>query len=234
MKVDLYYVTDIYCLWCYGFRRTIDRIATEYADRIELRLVNGCMIPQEMPLGEFFGRFPDPIGLHQSVTERSGQAFGEPYLEHIRNHATSKRKLNSLVPARAMAVMHMLGVTDSLAVSSQMQRAHYDDGLDLLLPESYRALDCMKTIDFEQFKSLLVDKATLSTVLKGVRWVNDIGVQGFPALLLKQSETRYKMIARGFMPYEGVKAGLDAALGSLLDVAATTGLACQLDGTGCQ
>ena len=89
---------------------------------------------------------------------------------------------------------------------------------------------CLKGADPEQ----LVDKATLSTVLNGVRWVSDVGVQGFPALLVKQSETRYKMIARGFMPYEGVKAGLDAALGSLLDVAATTGLACQLDGTGCQ
>jgi putative protein-disulfide isomerase len=234
MKVDLYYVADIYCLWCYGFSRTIDRIATEYADRVELRLINGCMIPQEMPLGEFFGRFPDPIGLHQRVTEMSGQAFGEPYLEHIRNHATSKRKLNSLVPARAMAATHMLSVTDSLAVSSEMQRAHYDDGLDLFLPESYRALNCMKTIDFEQFKTLLVDKTTLSTALKGVRWLNDVGVKGFPALLLKQSETRYKMIARGFTPYEGVKAGLDAALGSLLDVATTTGVACQTDGTGCQ
>lgn len=230
MKLNLYYVTDVYCVWCYGFRKTIDRIASEYADRVELQIVNGCMISQEVSLGEFFGRFPDPLAIHQRVSDTSGEVFGEPYLEHIRAYTTSKRKLNSLAPARAVAAMHKLGVTNKISIYSQILSAYYKDGIDLLSPENYLRLDCMKAVDFKQFESLLTDRATFSAVSRDLAWVNQLGVQGFPALLLEQTDTHYETIARGFMRYEAVQKGLDAALRSL-PLATAAGVRCSVDRT---
>lgn len=233
MKAELVYVTDVYCLWCYGFSETLNRIAAEYADRAELRVVNGGMIPEDMSLEAFFGRFPDPIGLHQHVTDMSGQKFGTPYLDQISNLSVSTRTLNSFNPARAMAALIMLGVEDTLKLASELKLAHYNRGLDLSDPESYRNLDSMKSVDFDTFQKLFADRSTFTAAAEGFQWASEVGIEGFPALLLKHTDTQYLMLAHGFMPYQALKQGLDHSLKSMFGVGEGTGLSCRLDGTDC-
>lgn len=59
MKAKLLYVTDPYCVWCYGFSRVVARAARDYADRIDARIINGGMIPSDTTFSTMFGRFPD-------------------------------------------------------------------------------------------------------------------------------------------------------------------------------
>lgn len=233
MKAELIYVTDVYCLWCYGFAATVHRIANDYADTIDLRLVNGGMIPEDMPLKTFFGRFPDPVGLHKRVTQTSQQQFGAAYLDQIRNLSSSQRNLNFFIPARAMAAFKILGVSDCLKLASELQQAHYEMGQDLSDPETYRDMECAKSVDFARFKTLFADSATLKAAVEDFQWVNLIGIGGFPALILKRTESECVMIARGYMPYDAVKSALDSALASVLDGERNTGPTCQLDGTAC-
>ncbi|MGC1503505.1 MAG: DsbA family protein [Sulfitobacter sp.] len=235
MKPELFYITDAYCIWCYGFSNTIGQLAKEHAETLDIRVVNGGMIPSNMPLGDMFGRFPDPVALHQHVTVTSGQAFGKSYLNEIKNYRTSKRILNSSTPARAMTAFKLLGVKDELGLADAIQSSYYRDGHDLQNIASYQPIAALFKIDFAAFTEKFNGPEAAQGVVRDRQLVEQLGVQGFPALLLRTADNRFAQIARGFMPFDGVKANLDPALATHFPSDATNvdGQICGLDGEGC-
>lgn len=235
MKAELIYVTDAYCIWCYGFEKAIDQLAKEYAATVNIRVVNGGMIPSNLPLVDMFSRFPDPVALHQHVTFTSGQAFGKRYLKEIKGYRTSKRVLNSSTPARAMTAFKLLGVQDELGLASAIQRKYYLDGDDLQDVASYQSIAEHFGIDFGAFRKEFNTPAAKQGVTEDRRFVEKLGVQGFPAVLLRTQDNRFTPIARGFMPIKGIKANLDTALAQHFPDAGAEmdGKMCGLDGNGC-
>lgn len=235
MKPELFYITDAYCIWCFGFGQTIDRLAKDHADTVDIRVVNGGMIPADMPLGDMFGRFPDPMALHQHVTVTSGQAFGDRYLEEIKNYRTSKRILNSSTPARALVAFNQLGVKDELGLASMIQNNYYLEGDDLQDVNSYQSVAAHFDIDFATFTEQFNAPAALQGVSQDRQLVEQLGVQGFPALLLRTADNRFAAIARGFMPFDATNANLETALAKHFPIATADmdGQMCGLDGEGC-
>ena len=233
MQSELIYVGDTYCLWCYAFSESLNRIATEYSDRLRVRVVHGGMIPENRTLRAFFGRFPDPTGLHEQVSAASGAIFGEPYLYQIRNFKASKRIFNSLNPASAIEVLKSLGANDVLAIYSKIYEAHYVHGLDLNDFASYIDVAKAVGVEFNDFKERFRNPASQEPVIDDLLWVHKMGISGFPALLLKRSDNHYKMVARGFMPYPALKQEVEAAIGEQA-VVSMAERACDIGGgSGC-
>lgn len=233
MPARLLYITDTYCIWCFGFGAALARLKGEMAGEIEIDVINGGMIPEDTALSAMFGRFPDPLGLHAHVTDMSGQAFGGSYLEEIRNHRMSRRILNSATPARAMHAIARLSGRDPLDVSGAIHRIYYGENRDLQDFESYRALTDLYGIDFAAFEALVRDEATLRAVDEERRFVQAAGISGFPALLLHTADDKWVLLARGFLPYEKLAIGVRDAIRTYAPVADEEGKVCALDGAGC-
>ncbi|MBV1889154.1 MAG: DsbA family protein [Proteobacteria bacterium] len=235
MKAELLYVTDAYCIWCHGFGKTINQLAHEFASTINVRVVNGGMIPSNLPLADMFSRFPDPMALHRQVTETSGQEFGKRYLSEIKRYKASRWILNSSTPARALAAFKLLGVKGDLSLTSAIQRRYYIDGCDLQDVATYQSIAADFGIDFATFKKQFAGREAAQAVKQDRQLVEQLGIQGFPALLLRVDDNSFTPIARGFMPFTGVKANLETALARHFPAATADidGQMCGLDGEGC-
>jgi putative protein-disulfide isomerase len=213
MKKELIYITDAYCLWCFGFSKAISEIAKTHADDINIRVLNGGMIPSDLPLRTMFSRFPDPIGLHKRVEQMADVRFGSSYLDEIKNFNNSRRILNSTYPAMAMLTFKHLGVKAELTLAHAIQHAYYINNKDLQRVETYKSIAHKFGIEFTQFKSQFAHTARLkSGVATEKKWVSQLGIQGFPALLLRKDENRFASIANGFLSFDDLKFNLDRAL----------------------
>ena len=162
MKPTLLYITDIYCCWCYGFSSTIRRIANDFGDRLDIQIVNGGMVPHDLPLQNLFASFSDPLALHARVSAMSGQVFGEAYLSHLRALQRSERVVNSLIPARAMHAFKALGNVHEMRIATEIQDAYYRDGLDLNQTSTYEHMASMLNVDVQSFAQAFNDPATIA------------------------------------------------------------------------
>ena len=233
MKAQFLYITDPYCIWCYGFSGVIGKIAADYADRLDIQVINGGMIPTDTPLPAMFGRFPDPMGMHERVTQLSGQEFGADYLNEIRHLQTSKHVLNSTMPARAMIAFQRLGVSNGVAIASEIQRTYYADNKDLQDIQTYEPMAAHFGIDFAAFRQLMDSPDIALGVMDERRMVQEMGIQGFPALLMRLDNGKLALLARGFMPFEDTKTNLDEALRRYASMPEPSGQMCGIDGKGC-
>jgi putative protein-disulfide isomerase len=204
MKTQLYYITDTYCCWCFGFSATMDRIAKEYSDELDINVVNGGMIPNNCSLYSFFSRFPDPVGLHQHISVTSGQQFGVAYLNLLRNLKESNRTLNSNLPAKAIIAFISLGV-DALSAAKEIQNTHYIKGVDLQKISSYKPIAKRLNCSLDEFSNALAAPETNDRLKKDLELVRKLRVQGFPAIIIKNSDDSFNIVSNGFLPYEKLK-----------------------------
>lgn len=211
MKHQVYYITDTYCCWCFGFSKTINAIEKNYANKVQVNVLNGVMIPQDMSLYDFFNRFPDPIKLHSHISEKSGQNFGASYLNLIRHLKSSNRVLNSTVPAKAMIAFKQLGVSE-LTATTKIQEAHYSDGIDIQRIESYEEISKEMGVPFDKFKTSYHDSSCTIELNNELAMIRKLGISGFPAVLIKTKENNLKVISNGFVSYDDLKNNLDRAL----------------------
>ena len=233
MKSKLLYITDAYCCWCYGFSKTMTMVSREFGDRLNIRVVNGGMVPRDLPLQALFSSFPDPLALHTRISSLSGQAFGHAYLDHLRALSRSTRVVNSLVPARAMQAMKSLTDAGELQIFTEFQHAYYRDGLDLTEMSTYRHVASVLMVDENAFERAFIDPASQAAVEAELTLVKRLGVRGFAALLL-QDESGYTAVARGYTDFNEVRKVLDSVFSEQAAAAAVGGSnSCNIDGSGC-
>lgn len=233
MKSKLLYVTDAYCCWCYGFSNTMAMVSQKFGDRLDIQVVNGGMIPRDLPLQALFSSFPDPVALHTRISSMSGQVFGQAYLDHLRALSRSSRVVNSLVPARAMQAMKSLTDASDLQIFTEFQHAYYRDGMDLTSMSTYRHLASVLNVAPDAFE-LAYEKKESDIAVKGeLALAKQLGVRGFPALLL-QDGSEYTAVANGFTEFEAVKNVLDRIFSEQAHAGtAAISNSCSIDGSGC-
>ena len=233
MKSKLLYVTDAYCCWCYGFSKTMAMVSLEFGDRLDIQVVNGVMIPRDLPLQALFSSFADPVALHARISSMSGQVFGEAYLDHLRTLSRSRRLVNSLVPARAMQAMKSLSDASELQIFTEFQHVYYRDGMDLTSMSTYRHLASVLNVEADAFELAYEEKESAIAVKGELALVKQLGVRGFPALLL-QDGSEYIAVANGLTEFKAVKNILDRIFSEQAHArTAATSNSCNIDGSDC-
>ncbi|MBP2562564.1 putative protein-disulfide isomerase [Neorhizobium galegae] len=235
MTAELLYFSDPYCIWCFGFGPSIEKISREYQASFRTRVISGGMIPQDMMLREFFGRFPDPVALHERVSTTAGRDFGSAYMDKIKGYKSSNRILNSTTPSRAMAAFRSLGVSDDIALAGAIHDSYYIDGKDLQNTQTYRPIAERFGVEYDKWVKEFGSHSAHQSVFEDYKLTETLGVQGFPGVLLKTAERRYVMIARGFMPYKNLKDSVAAAADHfpVPNETGAAGVACSLDKSHC-
>lgn len=211
MKPVLIYCYDAYCGWCYGFSAVMKKLNAEYASAMEIEVLSGGMVLPEKPvhISATAGYIQQA---YKTVEAYSGIEFGSDYLWHINNPDLSDWFPNSEKPAIAMCVFKEYYPDRQVEFAADLQIALHYEGRDLTDDAAYEHLLEKYSIQPEAFYSKLKSEEYKEKAHYEFALCKQLQATGFPYLLVQTSETKFHLVARGYTPFEYLKARIDAVL----------------------
>lgn len=204
---ELLYISDPLCGWCYGMSPVIQRVQQQLAGRVEVSVLCGGMVTGEQvgPIGE---DWPYIAGALEQVEQVTGVAFGAAFRERGQEGSYVQ---NSEPPCRAIHAFRQLRQEHTAAFAHDVQRAYFHDGADLNDFATYEPLAAAYGLEPAEFRQQLARPEIIRGTQLEFAAVGKIGVQGFPTTILRVGNQGY-VLARGFQPFETLRADLEEAL----------------------
>jgi putative protein-disulfide isomerase len=202
-KPILIYCYDAYCGWCYGFSKVIRAIEREFSSKLQIEVLSGGMISADKPM---------PVRTvasyiataYKQVETSTGCRFGNDFLWHIMNPDDSDWIMHSEKAAIALCIIKQLMPERSLEFAADLQYALNFEGRDLTDNEAYRHLTAKYNIPDQVFYEALKDERFRQMAMQEFELVKQLGISGFPALLLQMPGDKTYWIANGYTHYEQV------------------------------
>jgi putative protein-disulfide isomerase len=192
MDLELVYVGDPMCSWCWGFAPVLDRIRDVYD--VPLRVVVGGLRPGP-EAEELDDRLAEILGHHwEQVEAASGQPFAAAFLER-----RDGWHYDTEVPAIAVVTMRQLDESQTLPFHSRLQRAFYAEGIDITDPAAYPDLIAGFEVDADKFTQLLASDDSRTRAWADFAEARSLGVAGFPTLLVRDGQ-EWTIATRGYVP----------------------------------
>ena len=170
------------CSWCWGFSKTWSAIKSSLSDEISIQYVMGGLAPDSNePMTD---EMRDYIQTMWRKIERSvpGTKFNYDFWTNC-----SPRR--STYPAcRAVIAIRKQNPSLEEQMINSIQHAYYIDAKNPSDDSTLIGLASKLDIDIEQFKKTLNDNETQSLLLKDISIAKQLGAQGFPSLLYKDSK----------------------------------------------
>ncbi|MCR5883101.1 DsbA family protein [Rhizobacter sp. J219] len=206
--MNLIYVVDPMCSWCYGFARTMDELLAapgEFAP-LQLALVMGGLRPfTTEPITP--ERANELAGHWHHVAEASGQPFAQA--PHTALHLPGF-VYDTEPAARAVVTVRAHWPKVVWRYLKAVQHAFYAEGKNVVQPEVLadvaEALGIARADFARAFASDEMREATKGDFAITQQW----GIRGFPALIAEHGDHLH-LVAQGFMPVEALRERLTAA-----------------------
>ena len=211
MKPTLFYCYDAYCGWCYGFSPVIKQIAATYNTQLNIEVLSGGMIVPENPvhIGVTAGFIQKA---YPTVEEYTGVKFGADYLWHVENPDLSDWYPNSEMSAIALCIFKEIYPEKQVEFAADLQYALHFEGRDLTDKEAYRHLIEQYGLNETAFYEKLGSDTYKDQAHYEFQLCKQLKVTGYPCVLIQVAETKFHLLARGYTPYEDLKARLDLVL----------------------
>jgi putative protein-disulfide isomerase len=211
MKPTLLYCYDAYCGWCYGFSPVIKQIAATYNTQLNTEVLSGGMIVPESPvhIGVTAGFIQKA---YPTVEESTGVKFGADYLWHVENPDLSDWYPNSEMSAIALCIFKEIYPEKQVEFAADLQYALHFEGRDLTDKEAYRHLIEQYGLNETAFYEKLGSDTYKDQAHYEFQLCKQLQVTGYPCVLIQVADTKFHLLARGYTPYEDLKARLDLVL----------------------
>ena len=211
---SLIYCYDAYCGWCYGFSPVMNKLAIEYSGLFDIEVLSAGMVLPESPL---------PISItstyiekaYRTVEERTGIKFGGDYLWHIFNPDKSDWFPHSEKPAIALCVFKEYFPDMQVPFASDLQFALHYEGRDLCDDEAYRHLISKYSLPQDEFYSKLRSDEYKQKAYYEFALVKQLQVTGFPTVLVRASESKFYLVARGYTDYKNLVENVERSLNEI-------------------
>lgn len=180
----------------------------EYKDRIDFDVMSGGMVT-----GDQIAPVSDMAHILKTHGPRVEQTTGVKFGEAFRNGllAEGTAVFSSLMPSVALCVLKDLAPGLSVPFASAIQNAVYSDGLPPDETSTYRKLAVDFGLDADEFERRMGYPHYGMVANREFAQVAKWGIQGFPSVVLFHNDQGY-LIARGYMPYDTLAAGIDSIL----------------------
>ena len=149
---------------------------------------------------------------YKTVEEQTGIRFGKDWLWHIFNPEESDWYPSSEKPAIALCVFKEYHPELAIPFAADLQYALHEEGRDLTDDEAYRHLLEKYGIADKEFYEKLHSPVYKAKAYEEFELVKQLGITGFPTLLLQVSESRMYLLSRGYTDYETFRGALERAL----------------------
>ena len=205
--MNLIYIADPMCSWCYGFGPTLDALLAEPAGAapIGLTLVMGGLRPYTTePMAP--SRADEILGHWHHVHEASGQPFARA--PHTALHEPGF--VYDTEPAcRAVVSVRSRWPEQVWRYFKAVQQAFYADARNVtrleVLADLAEALGLPRAKFAQAFASEAMREATRQDFAQSQAW----GIRGFPAMLAEHAGELH-LVANGYMPIEALRERLAA------------------------
>lgn len=198
--MKLLYVYDPLCGWCYGFGPVVEKVSTDFNSMVDVEIISGGMIMGDRvgPVGNMSEYILNAI---PHVEKTTGIQFGQPYIDLLKKgtYVTSSEK-----PSVALCVYKSFTSSRAVEYGHAIQIAFYKEGKDLNNDSLYADLATGFALDRAQFLQRMKDSAYVKQAHAEFKRAEDLGVTGFPTLLVKQ-KTGYTKISEGYTPSESIE-----------------------------
>lgn len=206
--MNLIYVGDAMCSWCYGFAKPLDELLGDPQDAapLQLALVMGGLRPftTEAITAE---RADELAGHWHRVAEASGQPFAQAPKTalHIPGFVYDTEPA-----ARATVTVRSLWPQQVWRYFKAVHHAFYAEGRNVtepaVLAEIAQGLDMPRADFAKAFASQKMRDATLQDFQQSQAW----GIRGFPTLVAEHGDHLH-LVGSGFMPIETLRVRLSGA-----------------------
>jgi len=206
--MNLIYVGDPMCSWCYGFAAPLDQLLADPQDTapLQLALVMGGLRPFTT----------EPITAERA-NELAGhwhhvaQASGQPFTPAPDTAMHQPGFVYDTEPAsRATVTVRSLWPQLVWRYFKAVQHAFYAEGRNVtepsVLADIAEALGISRSAFAKAFASQAMRDATLADFQQSQAW----GVRGFPTLVAEHGDHLHR-VGSGFMPIDALRAALSGA-----------------------
>jgi putative protein-disulfide isomerase len=207
-ETQLLYIFDPLCGWCYGMSPVVKQLAEEYAEQIPLTVLSGGMVT-----GSDVGPISQNWDYVSQALQQVERVTDVKFSDAFKRLGEEGSYINdSEPPSRALMAFKQLDpLAREIQFAHDIQQAHFGEGQDLNAVETYQKLVNRYGLDAAEFRRWFENDATSQATQHEFEVVKRLGVQGFPTLIFAHGQQGY-VLARGYQPYESLKAGLDQLL----------------------
>lgn len=206
-KPEILYIFDPLCGWCYGFGQVVSQIEKAYSEKANFTIISGGMVRADRaePIGKMADYILSAIPRLEQLT---GVKMGEAYIKLLKEGTSV---FSSEKPSQALEAYRKIKNENIIDFAHSMQKKLFYEGKSLEVDSTYIEMAKEYSIDPVQFISTLNEIATRSAMLDGFKFVSQLGVSGFPAVIGKKNE-QYYLLANGYTSFEQISKTLDAFL----------------------
>jgi putative protein-disulfide isomerase len=203
--MNLIYLGDAMCSWCWGFSPVLDRIRDAYGDRFAFKLVLGGLRPgaQAEPMGEGLKHFLRSEW--SQIADTTGQPFDLRFLDR------EGFVYDTHPAARAVETMRRLKPGAEFEFFKRVQRAFYAENVNVTEPASYGRLVEPFDVDTKAFAEGMASDASDAAARASYQEARRLGIQGFPSIVIEDGERR-GLLTYGYRPYDELVPGLEYVL----------------------
>ena len=192
-KPKLIYVGDPMCSWCYGISNELEEVRDHFREIADFEIVMGGLRPYNKEtmtdLKSFLTHHWDDVH----------KASGQPFNYNILNDGTIT--YDTEPPSRATVIVRSIAPEKAFQFFILIQKAFYQENKNMHLVESYyTALEAL-SVDKTEFNEKFHSDEMKNLVRKDFERSRQMGVQGFPSLILQQGN-QLKLIANGYASSE--------------------------------
>lgn len=221
-SLELLYVADPMCSWCWGFAPVMNQI--DKAFDIPVRVIIGGLRPGDR--AEPLDRVRATLQHHWAqVAAASGQPFDRSSLDR------TDWMYDTLLPDTAVVTMRSLEPSETLRFLGVVQRAFYAEGIDVTDPDAYVDLVTGFPVDGESFVTAVRSGEMLAAAEQDFKEAQWLGATGFPTLLLRDGTATVPM-SLGYASFEQVAGRINAFI-ETNHVDAAGSLVCDIDEGAC-
>jgi len=182
--MELHYIFDPLCGWCYGAARLVHGLAARLPPEISLRLWPGALFPA--PVVVQAGMRAHIVEADQRIHALTGAEFGPAYVARI----SDPGRQVTLWSVPVIAAIAAAPPARALEMLAALQHAHYVEGRDLSDMATLARIAAHIGLDAGDFSATLQSPAHAQAT---AAWIRDAqalmaraGVGGFPAFLLER------------------------------------------------
>lgn len=208
LKPKLYYVYDALCGWCYGMSPVMQQLYSNYKTTLDFEVLSGGMI-RGSNVKPISGMADYIRQVAPRLEETTGVKLTQNYHQQILDKGTYLT--NSEPPAIALHILKEQFPDKQVPLAGAIQQTHFVAGNDLNNIETYLPVAMQFGMPEAEFRQKFEDAAYKAKAEKEFEQVQAWGIQGFPAVVLQKEEKLY-LLARGYQPYEQLKATIDKVL----------------------
>jgi putative protein-disulfide isomerase len=210
-KLEIIYVYDALCGWCYGFSGVMSKIYQEYKDEFGFEVISGGMV-----LGDREGPISNSAELIKShlprIEETTGAVFGDGFWKVLEEGTQFQ---SSEKPSIALSVFKSFLPEKTVLFAADIQKATFVNGADLSFDESYLPIISKYEIPADDFLQKLNSEEFKQAAYYDFALAKQLQVSGYPAAFIKVDDRNFYMIAKGYADYETMKLRIANVLSQL-------------------